>query len=147
MAFSNLSSSTTGMEGQGIVEEICLKFPPKVSSPGLAAYILSNEQNEKFTDFAASRLHFQMIVIFALTQIIHYLLKHLGLPIFNSQILAGILLGPMVFKGHNSLVTMSEDSVQWGEDGPEHDIQSWKEGCLHWFTNSGGASDIFFDNG
>ncbi|KAK6241116.1 hypothetical protein SCA6_006505 [Theobroma cacao] len=112
MAFSNLSSSTTGMEGQGIVEEICLKFPPKVSSPGLAAYILSNEQNEKFTDFAAPRLHLQMILIFALTQIIHYLLKHLGLPIFISQILAGILLGPMVFKGHNSLVTMSEDSVQ-----------------------------------
>ncbi|EOX98371.1 Cation/H+ exchanger 4, putative [Theobroma cacao] len=112
MAFSNLSSSTTGMEGQGIVEQVYLKFPPKVSSPGLAAYILSNERNEKFRDFAAPRLHFQMIVIFALTQIIHYLLKHLGLPIFISQILAGILLGPMVFKGHNSLVTMSEDSVQ-----------------------------------
>ncbi|WRX16527.1 Cation/H+ exchanger - like 10 [Theobroma cacao] len=112
MAFSNLSSSTTGMEGQGIVEQVCLKFPPKVRSPGLAAYILSNEQNEKFRDFAAPRLHFQMIVIFALTQIIHHLLKHLGVPIFISQILAGILLGPMVFKGHNSLVTMSEDSVQ-----------------------------------
>ncbi|XP_007020975.2 PREDICTED: cation/H(+) antiporter 4 [Theobroma cacao] len=112
MAFNNLSSPTTGMEGQVRVEEVCLKFPPKVSSPGLAALILSNEQKETFMDFAGPRLHFQMILIFVFTQVIHNMLKHLGLPMFISQILVGMILGPMVFKGHDSLVTMSEDSVQ-----------------------------------
>ncbi|XVE81028.1 hypothetical protein DITRI_Ditri15bG0030000 [Diplodiscus trichospermus] len=49
---------------------------------------------------------------FVLTQTIHSLLKYLGLPMFISQILAGIILGPMVFHDHHhSLITMSEDSI------------------------------------
>ncbi|XVE63440.1 hypothetical protein DITRI_Ditri07aG0020900 [Diplodiscus trichospermus] len=109
MAFSNSSSSyTTGMDASQRPEEVCLKFPPKVSSPGLAALLAQNKG--MFMDFSGPRLHFQMVVTFVLTQTIQGLLKYLGLPIFISQILAGIILGPMVFKEH-SFITISEDSV------------------------------------
>ncbi|XVF34304.1 hypothetical protein REPUB_Repub18cG0048000 [Reevesia pubescens] len=111
MAFSNNSSLyTTGMDGMAKPKEICIKFPPKVSSPGLAA-TLGNGKYGELMDFAAPRLHLQMVVTFVLTQTIHSVLKYLGLPIFISQILAGIVLGPMVFSDKHSLVAMSEDSV------------------------------------
>ncbi|XWS27281.1 hypothetical protein CRYUN_Cryun26dG0101600 [Craigia yunnanensis] len=109
MAFSNSSSYTTGMDGSERSEEVCLKFPPKVSSPGLAA-LIDNNKGEILLNFSGPRLHLQMVITFVLTQTIHSLLKYLGLPMFISQILAGIILGPMVFKEH-SLVTISEDSI------------------------------------
>ncbi|TYH34095.1 hypothetical protein ES332_D13G105500v1 [Gossypium tomentosum] len=111
MANGNSSSYTTGMEGTKRSEEICLKFPPNVISPGLAALLAQKDKHEKLMDYSGPRLHFQMVVIFVLTQIIHSLLKKLGLPLFISQLLVGILLSPMVFSDEHSLVNISEESV------------------------------------
>ncbi|TYJ00804.1 hypothetical protein E1A91_A13G110300v1 [Gossypium mustelinum] len=111
MANGNSSSYTTGMEGTKRSEEICLKFPPNVISPGLAALLVQKDKHEKLMDYSGPRLHFQMVVIFVLTQIIHSLLKKLGFPLFISQLLAGILLSPMVFSDQHSLVNISEESV------------------------------------
>ncbi|GMJ12718.1 CATION/H+ EXCHANGER 8 [Hibiscus trionum] len=108
------SSYYTGDEAGQIMrkyQEICLKFPPKIVSPGLPALLLEKSRNKKLMDYSAPRLQFQMALIFVLTQTIHSLLKHLGLPMFVSQILAGIILGPTVFPRHTSLVDISEDSV------------------------------------
>ncbi|GMJ12717.1 CATION/H+ EXCHANGER 8 [Hibiscus trionum] len=113
MVTSNSSSYITGIgtDRKKIFKEICLKFPPKVVSPGLPALLLEKSRNKKLMDYSAPRLQFQMALIFVLTQTIHSLLKHLGLPMFVSQILAGIILGPTVFPRHTSLVDISEDSV------------------------------------
>ncbi|XVF52540.1 hypothetical protein PTKIN_Ptkin05aG0026600 [Pterospermum kingtungense] len=112
---AKLSNYTTGLAGEGKVQEvICLKFPPKVSSPGLAALPPPENYAGKFInlmDFSGPRLHLQMVVIFVVTQIIHSLLKFLGLPMLISQILVGIILGPMVFNQKYSFFTISEDSV------------------------------------
>ncbi|XVF52594.1 hypothetical protein PTKIN_Ptkin05aG0031000 [Pterospermum kingtungense] len=112
---SHTTNYTTGLVGEGkVVEIMCLKFPPKVTSPGLAALPPRKNYTGKFInlmDFSGPRLHLQMVVIFVVTQTIHGLLKFLGLPMLVSQILAGIILGPMVFNQEHSFFTISEDSV------------------------------------
>ncbi|OMO86168.1 Cation/H+ exchanger [Corchorus olitorius] len=111
MGMIDVNSSSTGMEGRVRMESICIKFPPKVSSAGLVEVLSSKDDD--FMDYSGPRLHLQMVVIFALTQSLHNLIfKYLGLPMFISQIVAGIILGPMVFKGHHSLITMSDSSTQ-----------------------------------
>ncbi|KAG2672968.1 hypothetical protein I3760_13G067300 [Carya illinoinensis] len=44
--------------------------------------------------FSLPQLELQMILIFAITQTSHYILKPLGVPPFTSQLIAGIILGP-----------------------------------------------------
>ncbi|KAG4190073.1 hypothetical protein ERO13_A07G008500v2 [Gossypium hirsutum] len=107
----NSSSYTTGMDRTARSEEVCLKFPPKVISPGLAALLVQKDKLGKLMDYSGPRLHFQMVVIFVLTQINHSLLKLFGLPLFISQLLAGILMSPVIVSDEHSLVTISEDSV------------------------------------
>ncbi|KAK9007545.1 hypothetical protein V6N11_074465 [Hibiscus sabdariffa] len=113
MANSNPSSYTNGSEtGQmGRIPEICLSFPSKINSPGLPQLLLEKNRHENLMDYSAPRLQFQMVVVFVLTQMIHSVLKILGLPMFVSQMLAGILLGPTVFTEQNSLIKISNDSL------------------------------------
>ncbi|MBA0773857.1 hypothetical protein Gotri_009110 [Gossypium trilobum] len=114
MAYSNSGSYTTGNSTKSEAQ-VCLKFPPKVSSPGLMALWSATGQNKgklrMLMEYSGPRLQIQMVVTFVLTQAIHSVLKHLRLPIFISQILAGMILGPMVFKGKSSLITSSDQSV------------------------------------
>ncbi|KAL4280462.1 hypothetical protein GQ457_03G002170 [Hibiscus cannabinus] len=113
MAVRNSSNRFTGglPLPKRSVEHICLAFPPKVSSPGLPALLLQKDRHEKLLDYSGPRLQFQMVVIFVLTQMIHSLLKIFGLPVFVSQMVAGIILGPTVFSDNYSLINISEDSV------------------------------------
>lgn len=83
----NSSSDTTGMDRTARIEEVCLTFPPKVTSPGMAALLVEKDKLGKLMDYSGPRLQFQMVVIFVLTQIIHSLLKFLGLPLLISQLL------------------------------------------------------------
>ncbi|GMI97687.1 cation/H+ exchanger 4 [Hibiscus trionum] len=111
MATGSSSSYSTGIDGTKVSEEICLKFPPKVTSPGLTTMLFETDEHDKLMDYAGIRLHLQMVVIYVLTQSFHRLLKILGLPVFISQVLAGIMLTPMVFRDQDSLINVSEDSV------------------------------------
>ncbi|GMI93883.1 cation/H+ exchanger 4 [Hibiscus trionum] len=95
-----------GNSSKTVEELTCLRFPPEVISPGLIVV-----KPENLMDYSWTRLQLQIIVIFLLTQAIHCVLKHFRVSIFTSQILAGIILGPTVFKSPHSLITMSEDSV------------------------------------
>ncbi|PPR91420.1 hypothetical protein GOBAR_AA29263 [Gossypium barbadense] len=81
----NSSSYTTGMDRTARSEEVCLKFPPKVISPGLAALLVQKDKLGKLMDYSGPRLHFQMV--------------------------AGILMSPVIVSDEHSLVTISEDSV------------------------------------
>ncbi|KAK8700027.1 hypothetical protein V6N13_018432 [Hibiscus sabdariffa] len=113
MAISNPSSYTNGSEtGQmGRIPEICLSFPSKINSPGLPALLLEKNRHAKLMDYSLPRLQFQRVVGFVLTQMIHSLLKIVGLPMFVSEMLAGIILGPTVFPDFYSLVNTSDESV------------------------------------
>ncbi|XP_039045081.1 cation/H(+) antiporter 4-like [Hibiscus syriacus] len=111
MSLLNVTYFGTGMDQIKKTADICLVFPPKVVSPGLPALFLGKYRHRTLLDYSAPRLQLQVVVIFVLTQIIHSLLKNLGLPLFISQILAGIILGPTFFGNQFSLVNVSEDSV------------------------------------
>ncbi|OMO92990.1 Cation/H+ exchanger [Corchorus capsularis] len=114
MAHSNDSFvDMTGIEGKVRQEHICIEFPSKVSSPGLASFYTNNIKLDAFMDYSGPRLYLQMVASFVLTQSIHTMaLKYLGFPMLISQVLAGVILGPMLFHGHNSLITMSESSIE-----------------------------------
>ncbi|KAL4284525.1 hypothetical protein GQ457_16G004140 [Hibiscus cannabinus] len=86
MAIGSSSSYSTGMDGFKL-EEVCLKLPPKVTSPGMATLLLAKDKLTKLMDYSGLRLHLQMVVIFVLTQTLHSLLKILGVPVFVSQVL------------------------------------------------------------
>ncbi|GMI74474.1 cation/H+ exchanger 4 [Hibiscus trionum] len=88
--------------------EVCLKFPPKVVSPGLPALLLEQGIKDDIRDYSAPRLQLQMFAFYVVTQAIHFLLKYLRLPLFVSQILAGIILRPA---DDRFLIYRSEDSV------------------------------------
>ncbi|KAE8665319.1 putative Cation/H+ exchanger 4 [Hibiscus syriacus] len=91
--------------------EICLSYPPKVNAPGLMTLLSNVTRLGNILDYSAPRVELQMILTFVLTQAIHFVLKRLRIPIFISQILAGIMLGPTVFRHDDPLITMSENSV------------------------------------
>ncbi|KAK8700011.1 hypothetical protein V6N13_018416 [Hibiscus sabdariffa] len=93
MAISNPSSYTNGSEtGQmGRIPEICPSFPSKINSPGLPALLLEKNRHAKLMDYSLPRLQFQRVVGFVLTQMIHSLLKIVGLPMFVSEMLVSAL--------------------------------------------------------
>ncbi|XP_062175983.1 cation/H(+) antiporter 4-like [Alnus glutinosa] len=64
--------------------------------------------------FAVPLLELQMILIFTLTQVSHYVLKRYGVPKFTTQLLVGIILGPS-FLGRFRIVS----NVLFSIDGQE----------------------------
>lgn len=63
---------------------LCLRFPPKVHSLGLW------ENKDPFT-YSVPALEVQMVVIFALTHLLHYPLKRLGIPKLFSEIMVNFV--------------------------------------------------------
>ncbi|KAL4360458.1 hypothetical protein GQ457_04G006180 [Hibiscus cannabinus] len=107
MALRNLApSSTTWYTG-----EVCLKFPPKTVSPGLPALLLDKRRKNDIMDYSAPRLQLQTVLFYVLTQATHILLKNLGLPLFVSQILAGLILRLPNFGDNRYLFNRSDDSI------------------------------------
>ncbi|KAE8668305.1 putative Cation/H+ exchanger 4 [Hibiscus syriacus] len=107
MSLINETIYGTRMDQREVEIEICLAYPPKVTTRGLLAY----RHGIDVLDYSVPRLQLQMVVIYVLTQILHSLLKNVGLPLFISQILAGIILGPTFFGDELYLFNISEESV------------------------------------
>ncbi|KAK8530002.1 hypothetical protein V6N13_102887 [Hibiscus sabdariffa] len=91
--------------------EVCLKFPPKIVSPGLPALFLDKRRKSDFMDYSAPRLQLQMLLFYVLTQATHILFKNLGLPLLVSQILAGLILRLPNFGGYRYIFNRSDDSI------------------------------------
>ncbi|PSR95784.1 Cation/H(+) antiporter like [Actinidia chinensis var. chinensis] len=85
-------NSTSTYKSQGL----CARFPPKTHSLGIW------DKNEPFT-YAVPALEVQMVVIFAITHLLHLPLKRLGIPKLFSEIMAGIILGPTLPKKFRDL--------------------------------------------
>ncbi|KAA8542521.1 hypothetical protein F0562_023673 [Nyssa sinensis] len=65
----------------------CIRFPPKIHSIGFW-------NNEDPFQYSVPVAELQMVVIFVLTQLLHFPLKRFGIPSLFSEIMAGIILGP-----------------------------------------------------
>ncbi|GLT53240.1 hypothetical protein SLA2020_265260 [Shorea laevis] len=72
-----------------ITIEECIDLPLVVHSQGLWNYIHMGT-----LPFPLPLIQLQMVLIFTLTQVFHYILKRYGLPKFTTQLLVGIILGP-----------------------------------------------------
>ncbi|KAK8563036.1 hypothetical protein V6N12_011097 [Hibiscus sabdariffa] len=86
-------------------------FLPKSTPQACPHCFLKKNRHAKLMDYSLPRLQFQRVVGFVLTQMIHSLLKIVGLPMFVSEMLAGIILGPTVFPDFYSLIKTSDESV------------------------------------
>ncbi|XP_030470756.1 cation/H(+) antiporter 4-like [Syzygium oleosum] len=82
-----------------VMEEHCMTLPPKINSQGLQ---VKGYWEHGVLQFAMPQLQLQMVFIFAVSQACHFVLKHVGLPPFATQLLAGIMLGTtMIGKNKN----------------------------------------------
>ncbi|KAI4305535.1 hypothetical protein L6164_028898 [Bauhinia variegata] len=75
---------------------VCMHFL-NINSDG----IWGNYSGDKFSPLRSSLpvIEMQLIVIFVVTQLCHFILKHLGCPALVSQMLAGLILGPSLRMG------------------------------------------------
>jgi hypothetical protein len=64
----------------------CFPLPPRINSQGMWNYI-----HLRNIPFGVPLLELQMILIFTLTQVSHYVLKRYGVPKFTTQLLVRAL--------------------------------------------------------
>ncbi|KAL3741521.1 hypothetical protein ACJRO7_017054 [Eucalyptus globulus] len=68
----------------------CITLPPKINSQGMQ---VKGYEEGGVLRYEMPQLELQVVFIFAVTQVFHFVLKRVGLPSFATQILAGIVLG------------------------------------------------------
>ncbi|KAJ0076330.1 hypothetical protein Patl1_34004 [Pistacia atlantica] len=76
--------------------ETCIVIPSKIQSPGLWKGFAGRSGIEDWLDFAFPRVEFVIALVFIISQACHYTFKHLGFPLFTSQLIAGLILSPAV---------------------------------------------------
>ncbi|KAI4379171.1 hypothetical protein MLD38_005501 [Melastoma candidum] len=87
----------------------CITLPPKVNSNGFGDAYAQN----RVIQFSLPQLELQMVVIFTLTQLCHFLLRRLGATPFVSQLLAGMILSTIV--RHDDVVMRYLFPLNWLE--------------------------------
>ncbi|KAK0594779.1 hypothetical protein LWI29_000442 [Acer saccharum] len=97
---------------------VCLTIPPKIQSAGLGPDIFRNKSddniaaaNYKWYNYSLPRLELQIALIFVLTQFFHFFLKRLGLPLFTSQLIAGLTLSHAILHDKSD-VLWTDESIQ-----------------------------------
>ncbi|XP_022732135.1 LOW QUALITY PROTEIN: cation/H(+) antiporter 12-like [Durio zibethinus] len=69
----------------------CIVLPPKVNSTG----VWENTSSQSvILNYSLPLLELQMLLIFLVTHVIYSFLEPLGIPLFASQMVAGMILGP-----------------------------------------------------
>ncbi|GKV22314.1 hypothetical protein SLEP1_g32195 [Rubroshorea leprosula] len=76
------------------IHRTCLIFPPMINSVGIWGYLQNTENNPLV--YALPRLELQILLAFFVTHSLHFIFKRIGLPIFVSQLLTGLILGTAV---------------------------------------------------
>ncbi|KAF5744763.1 putative monovalent cation:proton antiporter [Tripterygium wilfordii] len=87
----------------------CITIPPVIYSAGLY-----EDDPADILIHPLPLLELQLIVIFTITVLIHFVLKRVGIPVFVSQLLTGIILGPTAL-GKRDFVK----ETLFGKDGQE----------------------------
>ncbi|OMP05298.1 Cation/H+ exchanger [Corchorus olitorius] len=75
--------------------EVCVYFPPKINSAGIWE---SKTSPSVILKYSLPVLELHMILAFFVTHLVHFFLNRLdlGIPILASQIITGLILGPML---------------------------------------------------
>ncbi|XP_030551524.2 cation/H(+) antiporter 4-like [Rhodamnia argentea] len=100
-SYARVLDGRGGMEGSSSMnstlmeEEHCITLPPKINSHGLQ---VKGYWERGVFQFAMPQMQLQMVLIFAVSQAFHFILKRVGLPPFATQTLAGIMLGAVIGK-------------------------------------------------
>ncbi|CAJ1964603.1 unnamed protein product [Sphenostylis stenocarpa] len=77
------------------IYNVCMNQPMKIVSDG----IWNPHASAIPSQSAYTMLQLQMVIIFIVTQAIHFILKQFGIPPFVSQVMAGFLMGPSIPTG------------------------------------------------
>ncbi|KAI9159787.1 hypothetical protein LWI28_001913 [Acer negundo] len=96
---------------------VCFTMPPKTQSSGLERDIFRNKTDEatanySWYDFSLPRLELHVALMFAVTQIFHFSLKRYGVPLFTSQLIAGLIFSEAILGEEISTKLMTKDSIQ-----------------------------------
>ncbi|XP_023550239.1 cation/H(+) antiporter 4-like [Cucurbita pepo subsp. pepo] len=78
---------------------LCMSFPPKASSNGIWDYVSGSSDTLRSSPLPL--LECQMLIIFIIVTILHFLLHVFGIPVFVSQMIAGLILGSS-WKGYSN---------------------------------------------
>ncbi|GAY56377.1 hypothetical protein CUMW_171440 [Citrus unshiu] len=87
---------------------MCINLPPEVNSGGLVMQFEDGVKEYKWLDYTTPRIMLLLATMFTISQVFHSVLKRFGIPIFISQIFAGILLSRpalQVIKMENKIIT------------------------------------------
>ncbi|KAL5757961.1 hypothetical protein ACOSP7_020572 [Xanthoceras sorbifolium] len=84
---------------------VCILMPPRIQSVGLASELFGNETaTYNWYDYSLPRFELHIALIFIVAQIFHFFLKRLGVPLFISQLIAGLTLSQAVLQDKSSTV-------------------------------------------
>ncbi|XP_061373033.1 cation/H(+) antiporter 4-like [Gastrolobium bilobum] len=109
---------------------VCSAAPPNIVSDGLWGGQINGRVPMK-SSFPLFEL--QMLVIFAVTQICQFFLKYLNFPLFISQMMAGLILGPSI--QHETLDKYKKMLFPFGSQDTLATITSIGYALFH-FTNA-----------
>lgn len=76
--------------------KVCLVLPPKVHSPGLLKGLAEGGEDD-WLDYSFPRVELIMGLVFFISQACHYTFKHLGFPLYTSQLIVRFLQCFMFF--------------------------------------------------
>ncbi|KAK9229021.1 hypothetical protein WN944_021978 [Citrus x changshan-huyou] len=76
----------------------CINLPPEVNSAGLLTQFEGGVKDYKWLDYTTPRIMFLIATMLIISQAFHSVLKRFGIPIFISQIFAGLLLSRPVLQ-------------------------------------------------
>uniref|UniRef100_A0A6N2MT39 Uncharacterized protein n=1 Tax=Salix viminalis TaxID=40686 RepID=A0A6N2MT39_SALVM len=105
---SNIFVNSTGSYQD---KQTCLLLPPKINSLGLSKFFVEGQEDDML-GYLMPNIQLQMAVIFCITQAFHFGLKRLGFSALISQILAGILFSPVIFKSNISKNLFTKESLE-----------------------------------
>ncbi|KAH7565293.1 hypothetical protein ACOSQ2_020726 [Xanthoceras sorbifolium] len=84
---------------------VCILMPPRIQSVGLGSELFGNETaTYNWYDYSLPRFELHIALIFVVAQIFHFFLKRLGVPLFTSQLIAGLTLSQAVLQDKSSTV-------------------------------------------
>ncbi|KAJ6746265.1 hypothetical protein OIU74_028858 [Salix koriyanagi] len=105
---SNIFVNSTGSYQD---KQTCLLLPPKINSLGLSKFFVEGQEDDML-GYLMPNIQLQMAVIFCITQAFNFGLKRLGFSALISQILAGILFSPVIFKSNISKNLFTKESLE-----------------------------------
>lgn len=82
--YASINSTLSDRDLRFLVIDVCIHMPPKVVSDG---FFGTGSQHLSPMVTSLPLLELQIVIIFAITQCLHLLLKRLGAPYFVSQVL------------------------------------------------------------